>query len=230
MINTQSTEAQLLSATKYRYFINIYLFGGLAAIALITWYTHQGLILVFGSLILCLCPVFFKKRFRKRFTYKACFEFDEEKIVVTTYSPDEQTVLDTTEFRYDRLRSYRVFEAVDESYLKLYLQNNTEAAYNFEHEDQHGGESTIAILSKYIKAFNQTIDQSEYIIPKPSFYTTKVGTFFLTIIGCGWLILSFFLLSRKHQALPIAVLGGMWFFIQILTQRKRDITSYRNQL
>jgi hypothetical protein len=230
MINTQTVAVQLLSAQKYRYFIYFYLFGGLAAIALITWYTHQGLILVIGSLILSLCPVFFKKGFRKRFIYKACFEFHAEKIVVTTYSHGEETFLDKTEFRYDHLRSYRIFEAEDESYLKLYLQNNTEAAYNFEHADRDGSESTIAIFTKYIKAFNQTIGQSEYIVPKPSFYTTKVGTFILTIIGGGWLILLFFLLSRKPQVLPIAVLGGMWFFLQILTQRKRDIRSYRNQL
>ncbi|CAM4397831.1 hypothetical protein SAMN06265348_116104 [Pedobacter westerhofensis] len=226
MIEYSKLTIKLLYANRYRYFIYTYLLIGLSIMAIITWYTHQGLILTIGALIVCLAPVFFKRQFRHPYTKDCTIEFDKNKMLIEIPSDDSKTII---EHRYECIKSYRCTEALNESYLGLYLRDGSRKDYNFDNQDIGTPDSVLTLFSKYIQNFNRSTDNDKVTI-KPSLLISTFGTIILTTIGCGWLILLSYMLLQKPKILPIGILGGIFFFLQILSQRKRDEKAYKDQL
>ncbi|KEQ28444.1 hypothetical protein [Pedobacter antarcticus] len=216
-------EVKVLSAVRYGVFINIYLFGGVALTAFLTWQLHQIVILYIGVFIFCITPVFMKKIFRRKFIRDVKINFLPESIHIDFYKKGESDLFDRIEVDYNKINSYRFSENVDSSVIALYIENTSKLSLHF--ENQNDIDSIVSVFRKYLKDYNHRNVGRPKIRLKPSLYTTKLGTAVIIFLGIGWILISIYLLINIPKTIPFTTIGGIFFFLQILTQRKRDIQT-----
>lgn len=218
-------EVKVLSAVRYGVFINIYLFGGVALTAFLTWQLHQIAILYIGVFVFCITPVFMKKIFRRKFIRDVKINFLLESIRIDFYKKGESDLFNRIEVDYNKINSYRFSEDVDSSAIALYTKNGSKVSLHFEDQIENDSDSIVSVFRKHLKGYNQrTLGQAKIHL-KPSLYTTKFGTAVIACLGTGWILVSIYLLINIPKTVPFTTIGGIFFFLQILTQRKRDIQT-----
>lgn len=229
MIEDNNYETTVLNAKAYRIFYFTYLFGGMALSAFLTWYLHQITILWGGVILFCVCPILLKKQFRFRFTQSAIILFGKDKMIIELYDIKNDILEEHIEHNYDEIKSYRILEENNESYLRLYFKTGDKKSYNFEEHKSENKGSIVYAFAKQVRWYNEHNQEGNKIALKPSFYTTKVAWYILIVLGIGYAVLFMYLINHLPKAIPFSVIGGIILFLSILVQRRRDIKQYQEE-
>ena len=220
--------AKIVEARKYSVLILSYFFGGTFLSAFAAWKLHHLAILCIGFIIFGICPIIFKKYYRRPFIKKVSVECTDSYFDINVFDSKKDEVVSVHKYFYNHIKSYRAFEYTTESssQLKIWLREGWSVNYIFVEEKYDEGDSVLNIIMKEIKAYNENNSAECKILLEKNLFATKIGTYIIILLVIGWICLLIFQIALKQKSIPLSVIGGIMLFLQILIQRKKDIAVY----
>ncbi|RAJ21005.1 hypothetical protein [Pedobacter cryoconitis] len=220
--------AKIVEAKKYSFLILTYFLGGTFLSAFVAWQLHNPGILLVGFLIFGICPIIFKKYYRRPFVKKVSVECSDSYFEVNVFDSKKDEVVSTHKYFYNEINSYRTFESTTErsSQLKIWPREGGSVNYIFVEENYGEGDSLLSIIVKRIMGYNEISYPENKISLKKSLFATNIGTYIIILLVIGWICLLIFQIAYKQKSIPLSVIGGIMLFLQLLIQRKKDIATY----
>jgi len=228
MENTTPMNAIVINTKKYAIYILTYMLGGIFLSALFAWKLGHEILLWIGVFVFGICPIIFKRQFRRKFTKKATIKCSVETICINTIDRETEETIESQEFRYSEIESYKAMNSSTEnsSLLKLYLKNKEKVSYTFLEQKADDISSVINVVSRYFQQYNQSVDENSKIALRPSLFITNAGRNIIIVLGVGWCILLVLQIKYKPKTIPASIFGGLILYLQILAQRKKDTERY----
>lgn len=204
---------------------------GTALTILIAMRFHSEIVIPIGILIFWLGPaLFFQNQLRKPFTKKATLNFRNDCISVGIFNKKNGELEQSNKIRFDEIKSFKAMNSTkdDSSFLKINFKNGSKLSYTFLQQSKENTKSSItSLVAEYIHLYNIQ-NENKTIILAPSFFASKVGTY--CIAGLTIILIAAVLLQTiyKPKTIPFTLFAGAILYLQIITQRKRDIRDMEN--
>lgn len=132
------------------------------------------------------------------------------------------------EIEISNISSYKFEEGYGKTYIILYLKGGKKISLDFGDRISNQEYILDAILL-YITSYNLQCEENEIIMRKPVFIATQLGLIFIICLGIVWAFISIFLAIYHRKTIPFTTIGGISFFIQMLTLRQKALRTYKGQ-
>lgn len=134
-------------------------------------------------LIICL-PIFFGKKFKKKFTRNAILEFDENNFTVTQFELESNLIIEEFLIPWKDIIAYRFyFDTKNTTSLTLYLRSDIKKKFIFlDHktfEQALNQESVFSNFFNSVKRYNEETFNDKKIKTRQSFLTTPTAKFIM---------------------------------------------------
>lgn len=148
--------AKIVEARKYSVLLLSYFLGGIFLSAFAAWQLHHLAILWIGFIIFGICPIIFKKYYKRPFIKKVSVECTNSYFDINVFDSKKDEVMSVHKYFYNDIKSYRTFESTTESssQLKIWLREGGSVNYIFVEEKYDEGDSILNIIMKEIKAYS----------------------------------------------------------------------------
>lgn len=183
-----------------------------------------------GVVIVCLSPLLYQKKFKRRFTKDVDMAFDSNGFYFKFYNLESKGKVELLNYNWDDIDSYKFYFTPSKfTGLDIYCRNGKNKRFIFldnkTQEESIKQKSIFSIFRFYIKDYNLSKTKEGKIIIRPGFLTTKVGT--LVIWCCGILIIASIILhiSKFNASIPFLIIGICSFF-PLLLKRRQDKKMY----
>jgi hypothetical protein len=185
-----------------------------------------------GFILICIVPFFFQRRVRRKFTESAILEFDDYGFSIRISKLKNGNNEKKLSYNWDGIKSYKFYFTPSKlTYLDIYLRNQTHKEFGFkdnksQEECMKGGNVSIfSIFRSYIKNYNSERALHEKIVVKPGFLLTKVGTFYMCLVGFLIIVAIIFIIIHNPKAIPFLFMG-IFMFMPFIAKRKIDKDLY----
>lgn len=217
-----------------RFFISMLLVVGIGTCLtiILAIKLHSIIVIPVGIFIFWICPtVLFQKKFRKFFTRKATVKFDPDYFSVEIFNRKTEELETTDNNDFSEIKSFKIINSAkdDSSFLKINFKNGNNVAYTFLGQGKVGSRTDITeLVVNYIHSYNNAQNGKGKIILAPNLFTSKAGTFYIAAITILLIIALSLQLIYKPKTIPYTLLAGIFLYIQIIAQRKRDVRDLEN--
>lgn len=222
----QIVDTHVIDAKKSLIFIIVYVFGGTLLTIISAVKFHSLLLSLILLFIFWLCPFLFKKQFRKFFTRKATVKFSSDYFSVEIFNRKTEELEHTDNNRFGEIESFKAINSTkdDSSFLKINFKNGNKAAYTFLGQGKRDSKTDITnLVVNYIHSYNSAQSESKKITLAPNLFASKAGTFYIAGLTVLLIIALSLQLIYKPKTIPFTLFAGIFLYIQIIAQRKRDV-------
>jgi hypothetical protein len=227
MEESQTIYTSIINAK--RFFISMLLVIGIGTCLtiIIAIKLHSIIVIPIGIFIFWICPtLLFQKKFRNSFTRKATVKFSSDYFSVEIFNRKTEELEHTDNNRLSEIKSFKAINSTkdDSSFLKINFKNGNKAAYTFLGQGKNDSNTDITnLVVNYIHSYNSTQSESEKITLAPNLFASKAGTFYIAGLTILLIIALSLQLIYKPKTIPFTLFAGIFLYIQIIAQRKRDV-------
>jgi hypothetical protein len=227
----QIVDTHVIDAKKSLIFIIVYVFGGTLLTIISAVKFHSLLLSLILLFIFWACPFLFQKQFRKYFTRKATVKFCSDYFSVEIFNRKTEKLEHTGNNRFGEIKSFKVINSTkdDSSFLKINFKNGNKAAYTFLGQGKNDSNTDITnLVVNYIHSYNGAQSETEKITLAPNLFASKVGTFYIAGLTILLIVALSLQLIYKPKTIPFTLFAGIFLYVQIIAQRKRDVKDFED--
>jgi len=231
MEQLQTLETYIINSKRSVTFISIYVFGGTLLTIISTIKFHSLPLSLISLFIFWICPFIFQKQFRSLFTRKATVQFCEKLFSIEIFDRKTGELVSRDENRFEEIKSFKALNSSkdDSSYLKINFKNGSKVAYTFLGQGKTGGETDITkLMVNYVHSYNDSQIEDEKITLIPNLFASRAGSYYLAVLTILLITAILFQATYKPKTIPYTLFAGIVIYLQILAQRKRDLSDLEN--
>ena len=233
MEQPQKIDTRIINAKSFFIFMLICMGTGTFLTMLIAMTFRHFAIIIIGIFIFSICPtLIFQKKLRKLFTRRAEVIFCKGSFTVKFYNRKTDELERKDENIFDEIKSFKAINSTkdDSSFLKLVFKNEKSVVYTFLEQQSDGDKMTniIELVNIRIRAFNAEESESFKIALSPNLFASKAGTYYIAVLTALLTIVFTLQIVYKPKTIPITLFAGAFLYLQIIAQRKRDVTDLEN--
>jgi hypothetical protein len=227
MEETNTINTSVLSAKGFFIAMLLVIGIGTCLTIVISIKLHNIILIPVGIFIFWICPtLLFQKKFRNYFTRKATVKFSPEYFSVEIFNrkTNELETIDNNNF--SEIKSFKAINSAkdDSSFLKINFKNENKVSYTFLGQGKADRTTDITkLFVNYIHSFNNIQTGSEKITLAPNLFASKAGTFYIAALTILLIIALSLQIIYKPKTIPFTLFAGIFLYIQIIAQRKRDV-------
>jgi len=188
---------------------------------------------VCGFLLALFLPAIFMRKIKALFTKEALVIFGNLNFSISTFRVGKEDELKTYSFEWETMKSYKIyFTPRGLTYLDVFLRNGKFKEFAFKEGKtleeclNSDGPSLMKLFRFYVKEYNRQSEKNSKIVLSPGLLTTKVGTFWLILIGV-LIVIAILLLVIIKGSSPAFLLIGLGAYLPLLAKRRSDMAFYR---
>ena len=186
-----------------------------------------------GFIVAIFLTLLFMSKIKALFTKGASIIFDKDSFTISTFRLGGEEKMKSSSFKWEDLKSYKIyFSNRNLTYVDLFFRDGGFKEFVFKEgktldESLHSGvPSLLQGFRSFIKDYNRQVEKEAQISLSSGLLTTKMGTFWLIIIGVLIMVAFVLTLVIKRSSAGFLLIG-LGAYLPLLAKRQRDLALYK---